>query len=301
MHPPTDDSHACTDRSVHPHPLLLAVLVVLVVAGAFFFFETFCLWDGSAVGRCFDRPIVARLFGDDSEEGKPPPNGDTAATGATGASRRLSILTAAQLSLIMLGAFTLDVLFTAVATFLPGRASVRGISGGTLGLMFACYPVGQGIAALLAPAMLTHDWLDPVVGARKALLGAALVVAAAGVVDEYAVDPNSFVAGVSITRVIQGFVRATPHTTPHTLSPHIAHSALASAPTCPPTRHRMPLTLPSHARTPLDSGERHERGDGRRGRVHALRPQDGRLRRLGDDRRPTACVRPRADIGWPHV
>lgn len=95
------------------------MLVLLCVCIAVAVFETTCLWDGSAIARCFDRPLVARLFAGDAGKAA---GGDLSETAPTGPQRHNEMLVVAQLILIMLGAFTLDVLFTAVATFLPGRA-----------------------------------------------------------------------------------------------------------------------------------------------------------------------------------
>jgi len=175
------------------------VLVLLIVCAAVFLLEIACMWDGFPFASCFDRPLLARLLL--SDNGKPTLS-DTAPTAEP---RQLTLLATCQLALIMLGSFTLDVLFTAVATFLPGRASLRGISGSSLGLVFATYPIGEAFAAVIAPKLLTYSWADPVVGARKALLGAALVVAAGGVVDVATTEASGFIIGVVVTRFLQGF------------------------------------------------------------------------------------------------
>ena len=253
----------------------------MITCAVFFVFDAACLWDGCYVARCLDRPLFARLF---SRKGA----GKASDTADTGPSDNFDALTVAQLTLIILGAFTLDVLFTAVATFLPGRASVRGISGSTLGLMFAAYPVGQAVAALVAPAMLSQAWLDPVVGSRKALLGAALVVSAAGVIDEYATDATTFIAGVVGTRILQGFVRAPTATRPSRASR-----------TAEPLAFTRPLTPLFAGLASL--GEWNERGDGRRGSLHCLRSEDRRLRRLLNDRRAAASMRSRSDARRPPV
>ena len=213
----------------------------MITCAVFFVFDAACLWDGCYVARCLDRPLFARLF---SRKGA----GKASDTADTGPSDNFDALTVAQLTLIILGAFTLDVLFTAVATFLPGRASVRGISGSTLGLMFAAYPVGQAVAALVAPAMLSQAWLDPVVGSRKALLGAALVVSAAGVIDEYATDATTFIAGVVGTRILQGFVRA-PTAACRSKPPNL-RLANSPPPLAPQESPALLSLSPSHAPSP---------------------------------------------------
>jgi hypothetical protein len=238
-----------------------AVVALLIICALVVVFECLCLGDGSAVAAWFERPLLARLLL--SSDGQPA----TSDTAPTAEPYRMSVLAAAQLALIMVGSFTLDVLFTAVATFLPGRASVRGVSGSALGAAFAAYPVGEVAAALLTPKLLAHSALDPcaarpmprpppparasrrcrrwsaarrrvsgvglracvcaraplcalspltrrtraavrrVVGARKTMLGGALVVAIAGVIDEFAVSQPAFLIGVMATRFLQGLVR----------------------------------------------------------------------------------------------